>query len=128
MQGIIVVGYPFMKPATTDIQVCETVKSIRPINVINNYFSDFLGKNKLCFSTYNCMLCIHFVHLAIVEMLLMAGSNANDQSGEHCSGVTPLHDAAANGHIEVVKLLRAHGASTKLKDNNVSLLFHWCSA
>ena len=36
MQGIIVVGYPFMKPATMDIQVCETVKSIRPINVINN--------------------------------------------------------------------------------------------
>ena len=36
MQGIIVVGYPFMKPATMDIQVCETVKSIRPINVIAN--------------------------------------------------------------------------------------------
>lgn len=52
----------------------------------------------------------------------MAGSNANDQSGEHCSGVTPLHDAAANGHIEVVKLLLAHGASINLKDNNVSLL------
>ena len=53
MQGIIVVGCPFMKPATTDIQVCETVKSIRPINVINNYFSDFLGKKELCFSTYS---------------------------------------------------------------------------
>ena len=64
MQGIIVVGYPFMKPATMDIQVCETVKSIRLINVINNYFSDFPGKNELCFSTYICMLCIHFVHFS----------------------------------------------------------------
>ena len=35
MQGIIVVGYPFMKPATMDIQVCETVKSIRPIKLMS---------------------------------------------------------------------------------------------
>lgn len=74
-----------------------------------------------------CYVSILFTS-ATVEMLLMAGSNANDQSGEHCSGVTPLHDAAANGHIEVVKLLLAHGASINLKDKNVSLLSHWYSA
>ena len=60
-----------------------------------------------------CYVSILFTS-AIVEMLLMAGSNANDQSGEHCSGVTPLHDAAANGHIEVVKLLLAHGTQMRV--------------
>lgn len=51
----------------------------------------------------------------------MAGSNVNDQSGEHCCGVTPLHDAAENGHVNVVKLLLSHGASINLKDDKVSL-------
>ena len=51
----------------------------------------------------------------------MAGSNVNDQSGEHCCGVTPLHDAAENGHVHVVKLLLSHGASINLKDDKVSL-------
>ena len=50
----------------------------------------------------------------------MAGSNVNDQSGEHCCGVTPLHDAAENGHVHVVKLLLSHGASINLKDDKVS--------
>ena len=50
----------------------------------------------------------------------MAGSNVNDQSGEHCCGVTPLHDATENGHVHVVKLLLSHGASINLKDDKVS--------
>ena len=50
----------------------------------------------------------------------MAGSDVNDQSGEHCYGVTPLHDAAENGHLEVVKLLLSYGASINFKDSRVS--------
>ena len=57
----------------------------------------------------------------MAKLLLMAGSNVNDQSGEHCCGVTPLHDAAENGHVNVVKLLLSHGASINLKDHKVSL-------
>ena len=49
----------------------------------------------------------------------MAGSQVNDQSGQHCCGVTPLHDAAENGHIDVVKLLLSFGASINLKDGKV---------
>ena len=44
----------------------------------------------------------------------------NDQGGEHCFGVTPLHDAAENGHLDVVKLLLKYGASINLKDGRVS--------
>ena len=51
----------------------------------------------------------------------MAGSDVNDQGGQHCYGVTPLHDAAENGHLEVVKLLLSYGASINLKDCKVCL-------
>lgn len=56
----------------------------------------------------------------VAKLLLMAGSNVNDQSGQHCCGVTPLHDAAENGHVDVVKLLLSYGASINLKDEKVS--------
>ena len=32
-------------------------------------------------------------------------------------GNTPLHNAAAMGHLEVVQLLLQHGADKELKDN-----------
>ena len=51
----------------------------------------------------------------------MAGSNVNDQSGQHCCGVTPLHDAAENGHLDVVKLLLSYGAYVNLKDSKVCM-------
>lgn len=56
----------------------------------------------------------------IVELLLKAGSDVNDQSGEHCYGVSPLHDAAENGHLDVVKVLLKYGASLNLTDSRVS--------
>ena len=55
----------------------------------------------------------------------MAGSNVNDQSGQHCCGVTPLHDAAENGHLDVVKLLLSYGASTNLKDSKVCMKVYY---
>ena len=63
--------------------------------------------------------------LEVVEMLLAAGSNVNDQAGEHCFGVSPLHDAAENGHVEVVKLLLSYGASVNVKDSRVSQSVLW---
>ena len=55
-----------------------------------------------------------------MELLLKAGSDVNDQSGEHCYGVSPLHDAAENGHLDVVKVLLKYGASLNLTDSRVS--------
>ena len=57
----------------------------------------------------------------------MAGSQVNDQSGQHCCGVTPLHDAAENGHIDVVKLLLSFGASINLKDGKVCMIIPFSS-
>ena len=59
----------------------------------------------------------------MAKVLLMAGSNVNDQSGQYCCGVTPLHDAAENGHLEVVKLLLSYGASINLKDSKVCMKY-----
>ena len=72
----------------------------------------------------NCLLYASFFFFfffsEIAELLLKAGSDVNDQSGEHCYGVTPLHDAAENGHLDVVKLLLKYGASLNLRDSRVS--------
>lgn len=56
-------------------------------------------------------------HTEIVQLMLDAGEDPNrfNPVGAH-SHSTPLHQAALNGHLEVVKLLIARGASTKMKD------------
>ena len=52
-----------------------------------------------------------------VEILLDAGEDPNrfNPVGGH-SHSTPLHQAAGNGHLDVVKLLIARGARTNVKD------------
>ena len=40
---------------------------------------------------------------------------------DDCDGITPLHDAAANGKVDVVRLLVTRGANVHAKDDNVSL-------
>ncbi|HTT22038.1 MAG TPA: ankyrin repeat domain-containing protein [Candidatus Sulfotelmatobacter sp.] len=56
-------------------------------------------------------------HTEIVALLLDAGEDPNrfNPVGGH-SHSTPLHQAAGNGHLEVVKLLVARGARTDVKD------------
>lgn len=35
----------------------------------------------------------------------------NDRGGKHCEGVTPLHDAATCGHVDVMEVLLRNGAN-----------------
>jgi len=62
-------------------------------------------------------LAADFGYLEIVCLLLDAGENPNRYNpvGGH-SHTTPLHQAAARGHEEVVRLLLKRGARSDLKD------------
>jgi hypothetical protein len=56
-------------------------------------------------------------HIEIVRMLLDAGEDPNRYNplGSH-SHSTPLHQAALNGHEELVRLLIEHGARADMRD------------
>ena len=62
-------------------------------------------------------LAAQFGYAVVVELLLDAGEDANrfNPVGAH-SHSTPLHQAAGNGHLEVVELLIARGANPHVKD------------
>jgi hypothetical protein len=62
-------------------------------------------------------LASQFGYLEVVRLLLDAGENPNrfNPVGGH-SHSTPLHQAAGNGHLGVVKLLVEHGANLDTKD------------
>ena len=49
----------------------------------------------------------------LVELLLQHGASPNLHAAE--DNVTPLHEAASAGFIDVVKLLVARGADTKVR-------------
>lgn len=56
----------------------------------------------------------------VVTVLLDSGANVNDVGGAHCQGVTPLIDAATNGHLDIVRLLVERGADPEITDSAVS--------
>jgi len=62
-------------------------------------------------------LAAQYGYALTVEMLLDAGEDPNrfNPIGGH-SHSTPLHQAAGNGHLDVVKLLVARGTKTDVKD------------
>ena len=51
----------------------------------------------------------------MVTLLLSHGADVNARDN---NGMTPLHDAAREGHSEVVTLLLSHGADVNARDNN----------
>ena len=46
----------------------------------------------------------------------------NNQGGPHCDKVTPLIDAATNGHLDIVRLLVECGADVRMRDAHVRRL------
>ena len=58
----------------------------------------------------------HSRHLCtdIVTFLLNHGANINDTGGQYCDNITPIHDAAINGHFEVVQILLNSGANPNI--------------
>ena len=56
-------------------------------------------------------------HVAIVRLLLAAGEDPNrlNPKGNHAHS-TPMHQAALQGHLDVVRTLVEHGARTDIKD------------
>ena len=59
--------------------------------------------------------------MEIVEYLLDRGAAINDRGGDGCDGITPLHDAASNGKVDVIRLLVTRGANVHAKDDNVRI-------
>ena len=58
-----------------------------------------------------------------MKLLLDNGADINDPGGPHCRGMTPLHDAVENAHVDVVKFLVSRGAcvTQRNKDGHTPL-------
>lgn len=88
---------------THDVSVLDKLLSLNAsINA-----SDKLGNSPLHYA------CQHADSTAIVQKILDAGALINTQNNK---GETALHLAAADGNLDVVKLLVAHNANAELKD------------
>jgi uncharacterized protein len=72
------------------------------------------SKNGLANTPLNAAIALN-PSADIVEALLQQGANVN--SRQH-GGHTPLHEAAAAGHVDLVKLLLAHGADVSITDDS----------
>lgn len=59
-------------------------------------------------------------YIEMTLLLLDNGARVDDPGGVNCGGVTPLMDAATNGHEDVIKLLVGRGADLALQDTHVS--------
>ena len=62
----------------------------------------------------------NYGHLEIASLLLDSKARIDDPGGVNCEGVTPLMDAATNGHQGVVELLVERGADLEVRDTKVA--------
>ena len=73
-------------------------------------------------TNFLCLYCFKsFLPPDIVRCLLDAGAAVNDQGGPKCNGVTPLIDAATNGHVAIVRMLVEIGADIGRRDSYVCM-------
>ena len=68
---------------------------------------------------FTCSASFYLLITDVVRCLVDNGALVNDPGGSHCQGVTPLIDAATNGHLDVVQLLVQKGAGVSVKDTHV---------
>ncbi|OCL09903.1 hypothetical protein AOQ84DRAFT_246552, partial [Glonium stellatum] len=61
-------------------------------------------------------------HTAAVEALLKAGANPNQADFNH---ITPLHSAAGNGNLEVIRILLDYNASKEVTDQGGETPLDW---
>ena len=60
-----------------------------------------------------------FFHPDVVDFLVNNGAHINDTGGELCDNITPINDAATNGHFDVVKFLLRSGADPNIPNAHV---------
>ncbi len=66
----------------------------------------------------------NYGQVKIAEILIEAGAHIDDRGGPKCDGITPLLDAACNGHLEMINLLLNKGASPFARSNQVISKVH----
>ncbi len=65
--------------------------------------------------------------LEIGRILIESGAQVDDPGDAGCEGVTPLIDAATNGHVSVLSLLVKDGADTRITNSKVIDWVNKCS-
>ncbi|KAH9116360.1 hypothetical protein AeMF1_009691 [Aphanomyces euteiches] len=79
-------------------------------------------------------LMTHGIHLtpqtSLVTLHCIEHQGMDKPRCKHCNyknGSTPLHHAACKGHVDVVKVLLAHGAPIDARNSNGDTALHWAS-
>lgn len=109
----------FEKPALAALRLCgaRTTLPIAAASGEYDHVRSLLPKAELHERHLALALAAQYGYVDAVEILLEAGEDLDrfNPVGGH-SHSTPLHQAAGNGHLDVVKLLVARGARTDIKD------------
>jgi len=109
----------FERPALVALMVCGARMTLPLAASLGEYdqMRSFLPTSDSHERHLALALAAQYGYAYAVEILLDAGEDPNrfNPVGGH-SHSTPLHQAAGNGHLDVVKLLVARGARTDVKD------------
>ena len=109
----------FERQAVVALMVCGARMTLPLAAALGNYdeVQSLLPKARAGERHLALALAAQYGYVYVVESLLNAGEDPNrfNPLGGH-SHSTPLHQAAGNGHLDVVKLLIARGAKTDVKD------------